>query len=141
MSGTRNYIPMRCPALFPRQTFRLQTSGTDGFEPSRPSLRPGRSQLLAHSVNPDSRVSKVFNVSCLPRVVSGARPPIYLLQGGAYCLYDRIDSNDTCRKLHPLFNLQIPPESVSVKDTYPRKEESMKKCLCQVAATTYESSL
>nr|DAH74468.1 MAG TPA: hypothetical protein [Caudoviricetes sp.] len=66
MSGTRNYIPMRRPALFPRQTFRLQTSETDGFEPSRPSLRPGRSQLLAHSVNPDSRVSKVFNVSCLP---------------------------------------------------------------------------
>nr|DAV03834.1 MAG TPA: hypothetical protein [Caudoviricetes sp.] len=47
----------------------------------------------------------MFNVSCLPRVVSGACPPIYLLQGGAYCLYDRIDSNDTCRKLHPLFNL------------------------------------
>jgi len=77
--------------------------------------------------NPDSRVSKVFNVSCLPRVVSGACPPIYLLQGGAYCLYDRIDSNDTCRKLHPLFNLQIPPEPVSVKDTHQRKEESMKK--------------
>ena len=76
--------------------------------------------------NPDSRVSKVFNVSCLPRVVSGACPPIYLLQGGAYCLYDRIDSNDTCRKLHPLFNLQIPPEPVSVKDTHQRKEESMK---------------
>nr|DAJ98748.1 MAG TPA: hypothetical protein [Caudoviricetes sp.] len=35
----------------------------------------------------------------------GHPPPIYLLQGGAYCLYDRIDSNDTCRKLHPLFNL------------------------------------
>nr|DAR19212.1 MAG TPA: hypothetical protein [Caudoviricetes sp.] len=49
MSGTRNYIPMRRPALFPRQTFRLQISGTDGFEPSRPSLQPGRSQLLAHS--------------------------------------------------------------------------------------------
>ena len=77
--------------------------------------------------NPDSRVSKVFNVSCLPRVVSGVCPPIYLLQGGAYCLYDRIDSNGTCRKLHPLFNLQIPLEPVSVKDTYPRKEESMKK--------------
>ena len=57
---------MRRPALFPRQTFRLQTSETDGFEPSRPSLRPGRSQLLAHSVNPDSRVSKVFIVLCLP---------------------------------------------------------------------------
>ena len=94
--------------------------------------------------NPDPRVSKVFIVLCLPRVVSGIRPPIYLLQGGAYCLCERashIDSNDTCRKLHPLFNLQIPPEPVSVKDTYPRKEESMKKCLCQVASTTYESSL
>nr|DAV30681.1 MAG TPA: hypothetical protein [Caudoviricetes sp.] len=27
----------------------------------------------------------MFNVSCLPRVVSGIRLPIYLLQGGAYC--------------------------------------------------------
>lgn len=72
--------------------------------------------------NPDSRVSKVFNVSCLPRVVSGACRPSTFLQGGAYYLCERashIDSNDTCRKLHPLFNLQIPPESVSVKDTYP----------------------
>nr|DAJ88630.1 MAG TPA: hypothetical protein [Caudoviricetes sp.]DAV29405.1 MAG TPA: hypothetical protein [Caudoviricetes sp.] len=61
----------------------------------------------------------MFNVSCLPRVVSGICLPIYLLQGGAYCLHDRIDSDGTCRKLHPLFNLQIPPESVSVKDTHP----------------------
>ena len=36
------------------------------------------------------------------------------------------NGNGTCRKLRPLFNLQILPESVSVKDTYPRKEESMK---------------
>lgn len=27
-----------------------------------------------HSINPDSRVSKVFNVSCLPRVVPGVCP-------------------------------------------------------------------
>nr|DAE53678.1 MAG TPA: hypothetical protein [Caudoviricetes sp.] len=50
----------------------------------------------------------MFYVSCLPRVVSGVCPPIYLLQGGVYCLCERashIDSNDTCRKLHPLFNL------------------------------------
>lgn len=33
------------------------------------------------------------------------------------------DDNDTCRKLHPLFNLQIVTESVSVKDTHQRKEE------------------
>nr|DAY40969.1 MAG TPA: hypothetical protein [Bacteriophage sp.] len=51
------------------------------------------------------------------------------------------NGNGTCRKLRPLFNLQIPSEPVSVKDTHPRKEESMKKCLCQVATTTYESSL
>ncbi len=78
--------------------------------------------------NPDSRVSKVFNVSCLPRVASDILS-IYLLQGGAYCLCERashIDSNDTCRKLHPLFNLQIVTESVSAKDTHQRKEESMK---------------
>ena len=93
---------------------------------------PQHRQSLPLSHNPDSRVSKVFNVTCLPRVVSGACPPIYLLQGGAYCLCERashIDSNDTCRKLHPLFNLQIPPEPVSIKDTHQRKEESMKKSM------------
>lgn len=36
------------------------------------------------------------------------------------------NGNDTCRKLHPLFNLQIVTESVSIKDTHRRKEESMK---------------
>nr|DAE79266.1 MAG TPA: hypothetical protein [Caudoviricetes sp.] len=36
------------------------------------------------------------------------------------------NGNGTRRKLHPLFNLQILPEPVSVKDTHPRKEESMK---------------
>nr|DAO75191.1 MAG TPA: hypothetical protein [Caudoviricetes sp.]DAQ24056.1 MAG TPA: hypothetical protein [Caudoviricetes sp.] len=49
----------------------------------------------------------MFNVSCLPRVVSGIHPPIYLLQGGAHCLHDRIDSDGTRRKLHPLFNLML----------------------------------
>lgn len=85
--------------------------GKIGIEPIMFTAReriyspPQHRQSLPLSHNPDSRVSKVFIVLCLPRVVSGACPPIYLLQGGAYCLYDRIDSNDTCRELHPLFNL------------------------------------
>ena len=70
--------------------------------------------LLYPAINPDSRVSKVFNVLYLSTRRFGLRP---------------------------LFNLQIPSEPVSVKDTHPRKEEPMKKCLCQVAATTYKSSL
>lgn len=36
------------------------------------------------------------------------------------------NGNGTCRKLRPLFNLQIPSEPVSIKDTHPRNEESMK---------------
>ena len=47
---------------------------------------------------------------------------------------NHIDSNDTCRKLHPLFNLQ--KVSVSIKGTHRRKEESMKKCLCQAFLLT-----
>lgn len=107
--------------------------GKIGIEPIMFTTReriyspPQHRQSLPLSHNPDSRVSKVFNVSCLPRVVSDILS-IYLLQGGAYCLCERashIDSDDTCRKLHPLFNLQ--KVSVSIKDTHQRKEESMKK--------------
>nr|DAD77164.1 MAG TPA: hypothetical protein [Siphoviridae sp. ctMYd37] len=29
------------------------------------------------------------------------------------------NGNGACRKLRPLFNLQVPPEPVSVKDTHP----------------------
>ena len=107
--------------------------GKIGIEPIMFTTReriyspPQHRQSLPLSHNPDSRVSKVFNVSCLPRVVSGICLPIYLLQGGVYCLCERashIDSNDTCRKSHPLFNLQ--KVSVSIKGTHRRKEESMK---------------
>ena len=42
------------------------------------------------------------------------------------CMPPCTNGNGTRRKLHPLFNLQILPEPVSVKDTHPRKEESMK---------------
>ena len=65
MSGTRNYIPMRRPALFPRQTFRLQTSGKDGLEPPSPSYNWHVPNYLHFPINPDSRVSKVFYVLCL----------------------------------------------------------------------------
>ena len=90
--------------------------------------------------NPDSRVSKVFNVLCLNTRRFGlrqhrlyGRAPLHGLNSTVQ-LYARkegmpscTNGNGTCRKLRPLFNLQIPPEPVSVKDTHPRKEEPMKK--------------
>ena len=82
------------------------------------------------------RVSKVFYVLCLNTRRFGLRQ--HRLYGRAplrglnftvqlYAHKEGMPSctngNDTCRKLHPLFNLQIPPEPVSVKDTHQRKEE------------------
>lgn len=73
-----------------------------------------------HSHNPDSRVSKVFYVLCLntrrfglrQRRLYGQRPlrwvefrySVICSQGG---MPPCTNGNDTCRKLHPLFNLML----------------------------------
>ena len=133
--------------------------GKIGIEPIAFTTReriyspPQHRQSLPLSHNPDSRVSKVFYVLCLNTRRFGlrqhrlyGRTPLHGLNSTVQLYAHKkvpscTNGNGTRRKLHPLFNLQIPSEPVSVKDTHPRKEESMKKCLCQVAATTYESSL
>lgn len=52
------------------------------------------------------------------------------------------NGNDTCRKSHPLFNLQIPFEPVSVKDTHLLKERrKIMKNTSMSSIPAYESSL
>ena len=70
--GTRLYIPCALPCAFP--TTKL--SGSKQSERPESNRNPGRDPVslpltyIPH--NPDPRVSKVFIVLCLPRVVSNA---------------------------------------------------------------------
>ena len=90
---------------------------------------PQHHQSLPLSLNPDSRVSKVFNVSCLPRVVSGTRRPstfykevrtVYMI---AQTVMIRVGN---CIRFSTSCVLCQLNTAFSIKDTYRRKEESMK---------------